>query len=44
MWKGAKDAISFAADTVSKLKWSPLKIVRTINEIRIYKEHGRGLF
>ena len=33
-WKGTKDVVGFAADTIGKLRWSPLEIIRAINEIK----------
>ena len=32
-WKGAKDVIGLTADTIGKLHWSPLEIIRAYNEI-----------
>lgn len=32
-WKGAKDVIGLTADTIGKLHWSPLEMIRAYNEI-----------
>ena len=33
-WTGTKELVGLTADTIGKLNWSPLEIIRAINELR----------